>query len=99
MMTTFYTANVTATNGSEFVDVNNSSDDINIIRERSFLQIGTDQIVEIKRPVPGSPDRIELEAPWPHATVTGDAVAVPTAGDFVEATRLLKQVSEQSTEV
>lgn len=94
-MSTFYTANVTATNGSAFVEVNSSNDDIGILRRRSLLQIGTNQIVEVKQGLPGTPDQIELSEPWPFATTTDDAVAAPTAGDLAEAVEQIRTLTQQ----
>lgn len=98
-MATFYQANVTATSGSAFVTVNSSTDDIGILRERSFLQIGTNRIVEVKRGVAGSPDQIELAANWPFATVTADAIAGPTAGDLAEAVAQIRALNTQAAAI
>lgn len=88
-------SSVTATSGQKAVVVN-SGESLANVKQRDGLIIGIDQFVEIASTsvtADGKPV-LMLQDNWPAATVTNQpAKVVPTAGDFVEAARMLREVS------
>lgn len=86
-MAQFWTAsNVSTTSGSAIVTVN-TGDDVALISPNSFLQIGTNQFVEVKIVnTSASPQTIELFVPWNNATASGQsAIAAPTKAEIKAA--------------
>ena len=102
-MAQFWTASaVTTTSGSLFISVQ-TGDDVALISPNSFLQIGTNQFVEVKTVnTSASPQTIELFVPWNAATASGQsAIAAPTKAEIKAAAdeiRLLRQTYEGLTD-
>ena len=86
-MAQFWTATaVTTTSGSAFISVQ-TGDDVALISSNSFLQVGTNQFVEVKTVnTSASPQTIELFVPWNAATASGQsAIAAPTKAEIKAA--------------
>jgi hypothetical protein len=77
---------VTTTSGNAFVQVV-TGDDVSLISPNSFLQIGTNQFVEVKTVnTSASPQTIELYYNWNGATASGQgAISAPTKAEIKEA--------------
>lgn len=90
---------VSVSNGSNLVTVN-VGDSVDLIRERSFLQIANNQVVEVIRAYidGGGISLIELQDPWSDATQTSQpAVAVATVAELaqlIDDVRLLTTAAE-----
>jgi hypothetical protein len=86
-MSQFWTATgVTTTSGSVFVTIQ-TGDDVALISPNSFLQIGTNQFVEVKVVnTSASPQTIELFLPWNGGSASGqNAIAAPTKAEIKAA--------------
>lgn len=92
-MTWWKASSVTVTAGQSTVTVN-TGDDIGMIKGAEGLVISNQPPVEIKRSyLNASVMMLELMAPWPYATQSGQpAIAFPTDGDLAAATAVLKQL-------
>jgi hypothetical protein len=86
---TWFTANVTLTNGSQLVKWN-SGDPILKLNARDGLIVNGGTPIEVLSI--GSVDFL-LKNNWPGATATVEVTAQPTAGDFTDATEKLREVS------
>ena len=86
-MSQFWTATaVTTTSGSSIIQVV-TGDDVALISPNSFLQVGTNQFVEVKTVnTSASPQTIELFANWNGATLSGQsAISAPTRAEIKAA--------------
>jgi hypothetical protein len=86
---TWFTANVTLTNGSQLVTWN-SGDPILKLNARDGLIVNGGTPIEVLSI--GSVDFL-LKDNWPGTTATVEVTAQPTAGDFTDATKKLREVS------
>lgn len=96
-MAQFWIGTVSITNGSKFVTVDASPDDLGLVRPNSLLQIGDRQFVEVKdREV--STSTIELFYEWEGGGVSNQpAISAPSAAELQAAiadVRKLTQVYE-----
>lgn len=101
MATFFFASSITVTSGDNLVTVQDG-DDVQMIREGSWLQVGDNPLVEVKRTFisTGGVPTIELARDWPYSSDSGRvALAAPTAADLDELTRKVRQLIDRSQDI